>query len=84
MRGYIAVVNRHGADSYRAEVVGVPGCECRANTVEEALHGAKQILRRYAESGRDLPEPRPSHEMIAEVSHRSAVAGACLRGACAA
>lgn len=84
MRGYIAVVNRQSDESYRAEVVGVSGCECRAATVEEALHGAKETLRRLAESGRDLPEPRPSHDMIAEVSRRSAVAGACLRGARAA
>lgn len=80
MRGYIAVVNRQSDDTYRAEVVGVSGCECRAATVEEALHGAKETLRRFAESGRDLPEPRPSHDMISEVSRRSAVAGACLRG----
>lgn len=84
MRGYIAVVNRRGDESYHAEVVGIPGCECQAPTVEEALHGAKETLRRLAESGQDLPEPRPSHEMIAEVSRRSAVAGACLRGARAA
>lgn len=80
MRGYITVVKRQDDESYKAEVVGVPGCECRAATVDEALHEAKETLRRYAESGRALPEPRPSHEMIAEVTRRAAVAGACLRG----
>ncbi|MFA7429083.1 MAG: hypothetical protein WCZ23_02885 [Rhodospirillaceae bacterium] len=62
-------------------MVGVPGCECRAATVEGALHGAKETLRRHVEAGRELPEPRPSHDMIAEVSRRAAVAGACLRAA---
>lgn len=80
MRGYIAVVSRQNDETYCAEVVGIAGCECQAATVDEALHGAKETLRRLAESGRDLPEPRPSHDMISEVSRRSAVAGACLRG----
>lgn len=80
MRGYIAVVNRHTDETYHAEVVGVPGCGCQGATVEEALHGAKETLRRHAESGADLPEPRSSLDLVAEVSRRSAVAGACLRG----
>jgi len=79
MKGYIAVVARNDDDAYRAEVVDVPGCDHEAATVEEALYGAEQTLRRMAESGEDLPQPRPSLHMIQEVERRSAVAGACLR-----
>lgn len=79
MKGYITIVTRHEDDSYRAEIVDVPGCSCEAPTVEEALHGAKASLRRVSESGADLPDPRPSHHMISEVERRSAIAGACLR-----
>ncbi len=83
MKGYITIVRRDRDDGYQAEVLGVPGCKCSAPTVDEALHAATQSLRRRAvemqEEGRDLPAPRPSHDMISEVARRSAVAGACLR-----
>ena len=79
MEGYIAIVSRRDNETYRAEVVGVPGLEYLAPTVEEALHGARVRLRRREDEGGDMPDPRPSHDMIDEVERRSAVAGACLR-----
>lgn len=83
MKGYITIVRRAKDDAYKAEVLGVPDCECLAPTVDEALHAANQHLRRRAteltENGGELPQPRPSHEMIAECARHQAVAGACLR-----
>ena len=78
MKGYITVITRHDDETYRAEVVDIPGCHCAAPTVEEALAGANSELRRLAETGRDLPDPRPSVHMLTEVESRSAIAGACL------
>lgn len=83
MKGYITIVRRGQNDGYQAEVLGVPNCKCTAPTVDEALHAANQSLRRRAEelsdTGGALPQPRPSHDMIAESSKRDAVAAACLR-----
>lgn len=79
MNGYITIVSRRDDETYRAEIVDVPGLDFLASTVEEALHGARIQLRRHQEEGADLPAPRPSHHMIAEVERRSAIAGACLR-----
>lgn len=78
MKGYIAIVTRNGENVYHAEVLDIPGCRAKGETLDEALHGARQSLYRAAESGVDLPSPRPSHHMIAAVEERSAVAGACL------
>ncbi|MDX9861307.1 MAG: hypothetical protein RBS99_10360 [Rhodospirillales bacterium] len=78
MEGYIAIVLRRDSETYHAEIVDIPGLECSAPTVEAALHGARVQLRRRENDGGDLPDPRPSHEMIEEVERRSAVAGACL------
>jgi hypothetical protein len=83
MKGYITIVRRGQNDAYQAEVLGVPDCKATAATVDEALDAANKTLRRRATEmntkGMALPQPRPSHDMIAEVSKRSAVAGACLR-----
>lgn len=83
MKGYITIVRRGQDDAYQAEVLGVPNCKCSAPTVDEALHAANQHLQRRAselnDNGMELPRPRPSHDMFAEVSKREAVAGACLR-----
>lgn len=83
MKGYITIVRRARNDAYQAEVLGVPDCKATASTVGEALDAANKTLRRRAAElntqGMPLPQPRPSHDMIIEVSKRSAVAGACLR-----
>lgn len=78
MKGYITVITRREDDSYRAEVIDIPGCHCAAPTVEEALAGANAELRRRAEAGQNLPDPRPSVHMLTEVENRAAIAGACL------
>lgn len=79
MKGYITVVLRRADETYRAEVIDIPGLNCQAASVEEALHGARSKLRRREENGGVLPLPRPSHEMFGEVERRSGIAGACLR-----
>jgi predicted RNase H-like HicB family nuclease len=78
MKGYITVISRREDDTYRAEVVDIPGCQGAGPTVEDALAGAKADLRRRAESGGALPAPRPSVHMLSEVERRAAVGGACL------
>lgn len=79
MKGYITVISRREDDSYHAEVIDIPGCDCAAPTVEEALSGARSELRRLVGTGQDLPAPRPSVHMLGEVERRAAIAGACLR-----
>lgn len=78
MKGYITVISRRADETYHADVIDIPGCDCAAPTVEEALAGANAELRRLAGTGRDLPAPRPSVHMLSEVESRAAIAGACL------
>jgi len=84
MKGYFAIVRREDEDdAYRVEFPDLPGCACDAPTVDEALSNAEQALRSHVEEleskGRALPEPRPSHEMVAVAAQMSGVAAACLR-----
>lgn len=83
MKGYFAIVRRTAADDYLVEFPDLPGCRCEAATVDDAFSTAEQALRTHADElrrrGEDLPQPRPSHEMMAVAARHAGVAAACLR-----
>lgn len=83
MRGYFAIVQRTEDDEYTVEFPDFPDCSCDAPTVDEAFSNAEQALRDHVErleaTGKPLPEPRPSHEMVAVAGKMAGVAAACLR-----
>jgi len=73
VEGYFAMVTRNG-ESYRLHVPELETDDEAYATVEDALHEAKRTIQ----SADDLPDPRPSIELIGEAAKLKAVAAVCV------
>ena len=83
MKGYFAIVQRDdNAEIYRVEFPDLPGCDCEAPTVEDALHAAERELRSFFddldEDNASAPSPRPAEELHDVADEKGGVAAACL------